>query len=504
MGLYRIMVVDDEAEARQGIARKIDWTALGFTIVADAENGRDALEKAEALDLDVVLTDIKMPFMDGLQLGAELQRRRPTVKLIILSGFDEFEFAKEAIKLNVVEYVLKPVNAEELSGVLRRVKEVLDEEIAQRRNIARLMEVYQSSLPLMREKFLNDLMGGPMAAADLAGQAERFSLTVRQGSYKVVAVCNIDICKECKPDIAPELVPVSICQMLEDELEGRCRREIFSSLSSVIMVTAWDYNPIEELMSLLNEVCAECPRILNVAMTAGIGRPRAELGELYQSYAEARSALEYQGLAGTGRAIYIQDMERGGSAGEDYDPRGNQQLLSAIKFGSHDQIAAQVDKLLGKDGDVWSPQARFLGVLGSLMPVLRQDRLGEREMLGERETWLHLMDEETDKMRDWLLDVCLRLSGRLAQQRVSTTKKLVEEAESYLREHYPESDLSVDRLCGHLHISQSYFSTIFKQETGRSYVQYLTDLRMERAVELLRATDDKTYLIAEQVGYDEP
>ena len=129
MSLYKIMIVDDEAEVRQAIARKIDWGALGFEIVADAENGRDALEKAETLELDVVLTDIKMPFMDGLTLGAELSRRKPHVKLIVFSGFDEFEYAKKAIKLNVVEYVLKPVNAAELTAILGRVRRVLDEEI---------------------------------------------------------------------------------------------------------------------------------------------------------------------------------------------------------------------------------------------------------------------------------------------------------------------------------------------------------------------------------------
>lgn len=162
MSLYKIMIVDDEAEVRQAIARKIDWRAVGFEIVADAENGRDALEKAETLDLDVVLTDIKMPFMDGLELGAELSRRKPNLKLIVFSGFDEFEYAKEAIKLNVVEYVLKPVNAAELTAILDRVRKVLDEEIEQRRNISQLTQAYQESLPLLREKFLQDLMRGPM------------------------------------------------------------------------------------------------------------------------------------------------------------------------------------------------------------------------------------------------------------------------------------------------------------------------------------------------------
>lgn len=506
MGLYHIMVVDDEAEVRQGIAKKIDWNALGFAIVADAENGRDALEKAENLELDVVLTDIKMPFMDGLQLGAELVRRKPNVKLIVFSGFDEFEFAKEAIKLNVVEYVLKPVNSEELSNILHRVKETLDKEIAQRRNIDQLTEAYQRSLPLMREKFLHNLLRAPMDPAEINALSERHALRVREGRHKIVAVCNVDVRADRPPAIAAELIRVSVRQMLDDELRMRCKREIFPNVTSVIVVTAWDSDPVEPLMNLLGEVCEECSRIFNVSVTAGIGRPRERLEELYLSYAEARSAVEYKAFAGTGKAIYIQDMERTGGVGAEYDFRKEQKLLSAIKFGDREQIAAQVDHLLDEGGDAWSAQARLMAGLGTLIPIIQRHHLGEEEMLGGRETWLALLRENTPKayIQAWLLEVCLRMSGRLNQERVSTAKKLVEEAGGYIRDHYMESALSVEALCQRLHISQSYFSTIFKQETGMSCVQYITDVRMEKAVELLRTTDDKTYLVAEQVGYDEP
>ena len=123
MGRYRLMIVDDEQEVRQAMIRKLDWEALGFQVVLEAENGQDALEKAESVPLDVVLTDIKMPFMDGFTMGKHLMRTHPGVKLIIFSGFDEFQYAKEAIKLNVVEYILKPVNAQELTQIFTRVRE---------------------------------------------------------------------------------------------------------------------------------------------------------------------------------------------------------------------------------------------------------------------------------------------------------------------------------------------------------------------------------------------
>ena len=127
MALYRIMLADDEEEIRDGIIRKIDWEGIGFRLVGAAENGQEALEMAESLHPDVVMTDIKMPFMDGLTLGRRLAEIMPATRLVIFSGFDEFEYAQQAIKLNVAEYILKPINAVELTGVLQKLKFQLDE-----------------------------------------------------------------------------------------------------------------------------------------------------------------------------------------------------------------------------------------------------------------------------------------------------------------------------------------------------------------------------------------
>ena len=109
---YKILLVDDEEEVRTSIIRKIDWEKTGFTVIGDAENGRDALEKIELLEPDVVLTDIRMPYMDGLELAAELHRSRPSIRLVIFSGYDDFEYAKQAIRLDITEYILKPVQKE--------------------------------------------------------------------------------------------------------------------------------------------------------------------------------------------------------------------------------------------------------------------------------------------------------------------------------------------------------------------------------------------------------
>ena len=144
MELYRVLLVDDEEDIREGISRKMDWLGLGFSLVGEAANGQDALELAESLRPDVILTDIKMPFMDGLELCRILTDRLPAARFVVFSGFDAFEYAKQAIQMNVVEYILKPINADELSAVLRRLKDQLDRERAERRNVELLRSRYRS------------------------------------------------------------------------------------------------------------------------------------------------------------------------------------------------------------------------------------------------------------------------------------------------------------------------------------------------------------------------
>ena len=132
---YRVLLADDEEEIRVGISRKIDWPGLGFVLVGEAGNGEEALELAEQLRPDVVLTDIKMPFMDGLELCRRLRQSLPGAKLVVFSGFDDFEYARQAVGMGVSEYILKPINAVELSEVLTKLRRQLDSQRLERRDM---------------------------------------------------------------------------------------------------------------------------------------------------------------------------------------------------------------------------------------------------------------------------------------------------------------------------------------------------------------------------------
>jgi two-component system response regulator YesN len=503
---YKIIIADDEADTREGIVSRIDWKSLGYSQAIEAENGQDALEKAELEKVDVVLTDIKMPFMDGLEMSRRLALLCPGVKVVVLSGFDEFEYAQEAIRLNVVEYVLKPVNVAELSEVLRRVKDILDGEINQKRNIEGLRESYRMALPLMRERFLTELMWGAVPGSQIEAQVAKFGLEMREGDVRVVVAFECEKNPKAAPVVSWELVPLSIKQLVEERLERRCRHEVFISSSAIIAVTAWDNpDPIAELASVADDICAWCAKALNVTVTAGIGRSRRKLDEIHESFQEARSALEYKVVAGGGKAIYIQDMEMLKISQAAFGAREEESLLYAIKFGGDRAIINCIDELLEKAKELggWQRKAHILSLLSVLCRIVEKHGLEEAtdEDLG---SFMASIGDFGEGTRERLCRICLKLGASLSAQRETVPKFLVEKAKVFIAEHFSDRDLSVERVCEHLHVSSSYFSTIFRHETGESYVKHLTGLRMAKAVELLGQSGMKTYEVARLSGYDEP
>ncbi len=507
---YRIMIVDDESEVREGIASRVDWKAAGFTIVATAENGQDALEKAEFVDLDVVLTDIKMPYMDGLTLGAELLSRYPATKLIILSGFDEFEYAKEAIKLNVLEYVLKPVNADELLLVLQRAKAQLDAEFRAKQDIEALRTRYEQALPLLKDQCLREILAGSVPAEEAARLIAHYGIRLNIENPMIVAVFDTSGHIPAGSVITQELLPVSVRALVDAALEGKCSYATFLSFYNVIVVSSWVNDPVDHMVTVANEICAECKSLFGVEMTAGIGRRCNEVSLLRESLFEARSALEYYRVVGGGKAIYIRDVERMTRHPATLDSRYEQRLTAAVKFGSGDQIETEIDEILaGLSGVVpgdWKYRAYVTGILNALNQMIGRYDLPADEIMDGEGTLLFQEGGRANHaaLKQWLVAVCVRISGYMNQRRSSMAETLVEKAKQFILRHYADSDLSVEAVCEHLHISQSYFSSIFKQDTGRSFVQYVTDLRMDRAAELLRESDDKTYVIAQRVGYEEP
>ncbi|WP_195985941.1 response regulator [Clostridium sp. D33t1_170424_F3] len=512
MGLYRVIVVDDEEEIREGIIRKIDWETLGFEVAGSAENGLDALEMAEHLHPDVVMTDIKMPFMDGLGLCKKISEQMPSVKLIIFSGFDDFEYAQKAIKLNVAEYMLKPVNAQELSETLKKLKRQLDQELIDRRDIETLRHHYEESLPVLREQFLVGLLEGRVPEQKLRAQAGMYRLNLRAKYWTVALIhagAGLPGTDARALHDAEELIPISIARTVEEILGRFCHFTSFLYSDNVAILADFpDAIGVTSLITGLNEVCKSASRVLEGDIAAGIGGLTADLNGIRRSYREAQSALDYSSIMGEGRAVYIKDVEPDASVQVQFDEQDERAILNAIKLGGEEDITKVINELFSRIETILpfsQYQVYLVEMVTSLLKVIRTYELNTDEIFGKDFNYFTAFATHSpSKIRQWMIESCCKISVQIKRERLDSTKLLARNAKLYIEEHYMDPEISVEMLCAHLHVSPAYFSTVFKRETEMSFVSYLTEVRLQQALNLLNTTDDKTYVIAGKVGYTEP
>ncbi|NOV04501.1 response regulator [Paenibacillus planticolens] len=523
--MYKLILVDDEEDVREGVVREINWEAIGFEVIEKAENGREALEMVERLQPDVVVTDIQMPFMNGLQLAEAIRERFPTIKLIILTGHDEFEYAQRAIKLHIDEYVLKPFSAQELINALLKVKGQIQEEVAHRENVQLLMEHYRKSMPVLKENFLATLMNRKLPREEVYEKAANYGIELNGRSF-VAAVMSIDgvLIPEEELDNREELsksvsLKYSADQALKyfallnitEEIADRRRLGlVFMHHDQVVVLAARESEDretaLQETMKVLEEVRQNVEKYLKFTLTVGIGTVMKDVTKISYSYEDAVLALDYRLILGNNRIISIDDVETRSGEKVRFDDVKEHALTRCIKVGTNQEIRETMDELFqGIEGavSVKDYQIYLLEILTCILKAAKDSNLNVDEVFGDNFIPFTEINKFTslEEAKHWLAELCASMMNHIATDRQYTYKNLVEMAKEYTKNHYHEGDITINKVCGHLHISAGYFSSIFKKETKMTFVNYLNHIRMEAAKELLRTTDMKALEIAEKVGY---
>ena len=502
---YRVLLADDEEEIRSGISRKIDWAALGFRLVGEAGNGEEALELAEQLRPDVVLTDIKMPFLDGLELCRRLRVSQPGARLVVFSGFDDFEYARRAMSLGVSEYILKPINAQELRQVLEKLRDQLDRQRLERRDMETLRRRYEESLPVLRELFYTRLLSGQLRPEQVQDRAARYEIDLPPGLW-TAALVHVDG-DEGERD---ELLLLSVQSFLEKHfaLEGCAARVVLYGDMAALLVHLDREDRLYPLLEELERLSRLSQSYLGFRLTTGVGLVCRGPEELDRSAEGARSALDYRVLAGGGRVIYIGDLEPQSAADPSFEEEDQRALSAAVKLGAREQAEAVVRELMERlrQASLSKCDLFLLEVVTCLVRLTRSGGLAVEEVFGQGFTGAVSVSDfsSLEELGDWLAERCGRLHDLLGRRRSDSAWQMVERAKDYIAGHYTDEQLSVEALCAHIHLSPTYFSTLFKREVGMSFTAYVTQVRMEEAARLLRETDEKTYRIAEATGFSDP
>lgn len=509
MNLYKLVLVDDEEDVRAAIAKKVDWETLGFEVVGSVSNGEEALELAEQTHIDAVMTDIKMPFMDGLALCGKLKENYKNTKVVLYSGFDDFELAREAVHLEAEEYLLKPISAKDLEKVFGKIKKNLDREFDERRNMENLYDFYQKNLPMMREHLLTGMLEGRLAEEQAKAMMKSYEMDF-ESPYYAVAVLRPEISGGQEP-LSLQMLNFSLLNLAKEYLGKHLQIQSLIYLEYiVVMVQLQEAKEIQEFVYHIDQVSKIGARMLDINIIAGVGRAYPALDKIAASYEEAKNAFEYHlVIENDAQVIYILDVEPKEKIDFIPELKGLADIIHSIKFGNKEEVAEVIEafakELKIEMLSVQQYQLAFMETVTELMKLIRSYQLDGIEIFGKN----YNPYEEIHKFRSidefvlWLQDRCNAIRRMIRQERNDSTKIMTEKAKQYIEAHYAESTLSVEDLCRHLNVSATYFSTMFKKAIGMSFVSYLTQVRLEHAVDLLNNTEDKSYIIAEKVGYTE-
>ncbi|BFH61960.1 response regulator [Paenibacillus azoreducens] len=527
--MYKLLLVEDEEDVREGLVEEIDWESLGFQVVDTAENGMEATELFEKHIPDVVVTDIQMPFMDGLQLAGWIREHYRATKIIILTGYDEFEYAQKAIKLQIDEFLLKPFSSQDLVEVVLKVKRQIDDEAAEKENIHVLMEHYRKSIPVLRELFLSQLVSRSMPSEEIREKSGSYGVNM-DGQGFMASVLRIDyvhhyavLQEEGEEGGASVSLKHSEDRYLQlfavlniaDEI---CRRvsgfHVFIHMEDCVLLAALEEKDAalaaQQTLAVLDEIRINVYKYLNLTMTIGAGTVCPYPSEIHQSYRKAVEALDYRLILGNDRVIWIGDVETERNESLVFDEFKEQSLIRCMKVGTAEELEELIGKMFGgipiPQLSVQDCQVYLMEILACIMKVAKEFGVELEELFGEG---AHPFAEvykynNLQEVQQWMGAICLKLMNSIAQGRQSGYNQLVENAKEYIRLHFRESDISIHRVCQHLHISTGYFSSIFKKEVKMTFVNYLLQIRMETAKEMLRSTDLKTFEIAEAVGFTDP
>ena len=498
--MMKVFLVDDEIAIRENLRNSFPWEAHGFQLVGEAPDGEMALPMIRDLNPDILLTDIRMPFMDGMQLCAAVKRAMPWIGVVILSGYDDFSYAQQAISLGVREYLLKPITAQELGGALSRVAGQIAEERRARESMASLRRDVVSGNQFLREKLLASLFteeGDRFEDEQLMRQMRAMGVNLAAGCYVVI----------------------DIAFPLRDEARARARAALsnLAEASGGSVFTCGMAHGARALVLGDNEQDAEERAYSFAASAAHLPELASEkglllsIGETVTDYYDIRRSMQSarhvrHAAAGQGAGRHIIGVGELDDRTTPLDSLELSPLYERLQYAPADELDAILDAYIGHlntGGGVELAMGylRIAAVIAARHIVsdagAEPQEVLDEGMIAEA---LHGEDPAGFEAARALLRQAIDCRDRSGRGLGDTP---VGRARVFLSQRYADPNLMLQDVAGEVGMSQSHFSTVFAQETGITFTQYLTALRIGKAKELLSATAMRSSEIAFAVGYND-
>ena len=487
--MIKVFLVEDEKIIRKSIKNNVKWEENGFEFAGEAPDGEMALPMIEKLHPDIVITDIKMPFMDGLELSDILKKKMPKIQIIILSGYGEFDYAKEAIKIGVTDYLTKPVTGEQLLEALN-----------------------------MRYQFFGNLIRGKISVSKLMEQGNELGIDLMAPAYNFM-LFKIFSKNENDTEAVYDLRTKedAIVEEVSSQFENMI---VFHRVTEGYILMIKAQNTEETIQVAKDYVAALTKRMKKekeLQWFAGIGHAVERLHNLSESYDSASKAFAYQYQSSGNEAVFFdkldnEKIERAEDLQQvDFTKVNSESLEEFLRNGKEEAVHLFVEeytKTLGKSNmdsfmfcqymliNIQVGVMKFVEKMGVEKANIDRTFKDYKQQIAAVSTG----EKAAEYIEELIIQAIRMRNERLGKKHSS----LITEAKEFIVKNYQEETLSLSDVADQVGLSSSHFSTTFKQETGKSFVEFLTSVRMDKAKEMLCFTDMKASQISYEVGYKDP
>lgn len=503
--MYSVFIVDDEGIVREGIRNKIDWENTDFSVAGEAADGEIALSMIQDIKPDILITDIKMPFMDGLELAKMVKKSQPWVRIIILSGHDEFEYAKKAISLGIDDYLLKPFTSEEVISSLKKSAALIDKERQQLSFMTEMKKELKTKEKLVQKEFLTNLVYGSINSSDIMQKSQELGIDLFSRYYKIfiskIEAANSDTESLLKIASQIEAYASGWNQVITFFLHANRFVCIFKSNSQKeIEENVYSIAEAIEHVVKLNEGCS---------VITAIGKTVEHLSMISDSYEDAHKIIEASNFANQNRIISSDDLQLNGN--ELLELKENDPLVDRLKYAGKNDISAIIEEtmvLINKNPGQFQVFASYILVdlifaVSKLVENLGGDIKNIKPEILQRSFVDDAVQDETnfkDKVEN-ILKFALefrdsKMAGRYGD--------VILKAKKYIDKNYADQNTSLTTVADVVCLSPNHFSTIFSQECKTTFIEYLTNVRIENAKRLIKESDMKGYDIAYECGFSDP
>lgn len=497
----KLMLIEDEMHIRTLIKESIDWNAIGVDIIAEASNAYEALEVLDECEPDVIMSDVCMPFMDGIELSNRILRKFPTIKIVILSGHDEFEFAQRAIKVGVSDFLLKPIKKEEIVELFEKLRKQIIIEEENRKQTDQIKEIYNKYSDYIFEKAIDNILKGVTEQKFGEQIFKYYDLPTNLSKYEIVLIKADERDKELKV-----LYTLQAYEVMKEYFCNEKNVKFYNDGSNMIVLIS--FRDGQSLSYDMEEVIPLIVRRCNWNFTIGISNMVDHIEDLSLAYKQAEKSLDYVTLIGWNRVIIYREIGKENNIHKEI--RLTDSLLKnmyiAIQAGNVSDVLDAIDEIFSENINVVADRtqlkllginlaAKMLNSMNEQLPLSNQENVSLQKIF-EADT----LPEMRSIFKIIAKDEMERISLEIARKR----KGVLEDVRKYIEENYADEELSLLSVAAKFYVNPSYLSRIFKDFYGVSFIEYATKLKMEKAICLLRETDAKGYEIAEKIGIKDP